>query len=257
MSMQVTNVSFAYGTRHVLNDISFSARDGELLSVLGANGVGKSTLFRCMLGLNRRCTGEIRVDDMRIDTLSPRILAKHMAYIPQSHSNTFNYSVFDIVLMGASTQVAFSGNPGAREREIVMEALEKLDIADFASRDFTRLSGGEQQLVLIARALAQQSKTLIMDEPTANLDFGNQERVLRRIRLLAEEGYAIILSTHHPEQAYRFSHAILAMHDGHIIAHGSPEEVMTAELMQKLYGLPVQVESLYDDSVRVCVPITH
>ena len=255
MSMQVNNLSFSYGTRRVLDGISFAAKNGELLSVLGANGVGKSTLFRCMLGLNRHYSGEIKVDDTRVDTLTPGALAKHMAYIPQSHTHAFNYSVFDIVLMGTSAQVAFSGRPGIKERETVMESLEKLGIADFAPRDFMRLSGGEQQLVLIARALAQQSKTLIMDEPTANLDFGNQERVLRRIHLLAEEGYAIILSTHHPEQAYRFSHSILAMHGGRVAAHGSPRDVMTAELMQTLYNLPVQIESLYDDSVRVCVPI--
>ena len=254
MSIEVKNLSFSYGERPVLRDVSFTLERGALLSVLGPNGVGKSTLFRCILGLLKGYSGTITVDGQSVRDLGARELAKRVAYIPQSNYPAFNYSVFDMVLMGTTAQTGALAPPGKQQERAAHEALERLGIAEFARRSYTQLSGGERQMVLIARALAQQSPVLLMDEPTANLDYGNQLRVLSKVRALAEEGYAVIQSTHNPEQSYLFSHEILAMRDGRVLAHGAPREVLNAELVKELYGVDVEVESLKGDRMRVCVP---
>lgn len=254
MTVDVRNVSFSYGKHEVLRNITFAADKGELVSVLGPNGVGKSTLFQCILGIAKGFTGTITIEGENVLRQDSRTLAKRIAYIPQSHYSAFHYSVLDMVLMGTTAQLSSFASPSKQQVEIAMWAMDKTGIANFAERDFMRISGGERQLVLIARALAQQSRVLIMDEPTANLDFGNQMRVLRQIRLLSEEGYTVIQSTHHPEQAYLFSNRILAMHDGKLVAEGSPKDIVTAELMDRLYGIDVCVESLREDAIRVCVP---
>lgn len=254
MSVEVKGLSFSYGARAVLHDVSFTARQGRLLSVLGPNGVGKSTLFRCILGLLKGYTGEILVDGADPKALSVRELARRVAYIPQSSYPAFSYSVHDMVLMGTQSRSSPFAPPGREGERLTAEALARLGIEDLAHRAYTRLSGGERQLVLIARALAQQSPILLMDEPTANLDYGNQMRVLSKVRALAQEGYAIIQSTHNPEQAYLFSHEILAMKGGSVLALGTPGEVLTAGLVRALYGVEVELESLRNDKMRVCIP---
>lgn len=254
MSIEVKNLSFSYGERRVLQNVAFSAADGELLSILGPNGVGKSTLFRCILGLEKGYTGEILVGGENVRGMGPSELARRIAYIPQHHYPTFNYPVLDMVLMGTTAHAGAFSQPGKRERNEARSALKRLGMEDFAERPFMKISGGEQQLVLIARALAQRSNVLVMDEPTASLDFGNQIRVLTQIRALAEEGYTIILSTHNPEQSYMFSHRILAMQDGGVLAKGLPGEVVTTGVIRELYGIEANVESIRNDAVRVCVP---
>lgn len=255
MGIEVKNLSFSYGDRPVLHDISFSVGEGELLSILGPNGVGKSTLFRCMLGLLSGYTGEVLVDGINARSFSVREAAKHIAYIPQSSHLIFNYSVFDIVLMGRTSGLGSFHSPGRADKEKCRWALDKIGISHLAERCFHRLSGGEQQLVMIARALVQDAPVLMLDEPTANLDYGNQLRVLEQARELAAEGYTVIQTTHDPEQSYMFSDRILAIRDGRVLIQGTPAEVLTAENMQALYRVQVDVVSLYEDRVRICVPV--
>jgi len=254
MSIEVRSLSFSYGQRQVLQDISFSVGKGEFLSILGPNGVGKSTLFRCMLGLLCDYTGQVLVDGMDTRTLSTREAAKHIAYIPQSCDPAFRLSVFDIVLMGATSRLGLFSTPREADRRMAMEALEKIGIAHLASRCFHRISGGERQLAMIARALVQNASVLMLDEPTASLDFGNQLLVLRQIRALAKEGYTIIQTTHDPEQSYMFSDRILMLKDGRIFAEGPPSRVLSEQTMSTLYGTEICVTSLYEDRVRVCTP---
>lgn len=255
-TLKVENVSFAYGGHQVLKDISFRAETGQLVSVLGPNGVGKSTLFRCMLGLLKTYTGSITVDGKDTRSMGARELARHVAYVPQSHYPAFNYTVLDMVLMGTSSRTSPFSPPRKKETRAAMEALERMGIAEFAHRDYTHISGGERQMVLIARALAQNAKVLMMDEPTANLDYGNQMRVMEQVRKLAQEGYTILQSTHNPDQAYLFSHRILAIQDGKVISDGAPNKVVDAGLIHDLYGIDVKVESFCEDKFRVCVPQT-
>ena len=254
MSIEVKNLSFSYGDRPVLHDISFSVKKGEFLSILGPNGVGKSTLFRCVLGLLSGYTGQVLVDGVDARSFSVREAARHIAYIPQSSHPVFNYSVFDIVLMGRTSGLSTFRSPGRKDTEQCLWALEKIGISHLRDRCFHRLSGGEQQLVLIARALVQNAPILMLDEPTANLDFGNQLLVLEQARSLAREGYTVIQTTHHPEQSYMFSDRILAIQKGRVLTEGKPSEVLTEETIRSLYGVEVDVVSLNNDNVRICVP---
>ena len=254
MSIEVKNLSFSYGDRPVLHDISFSVGKGEFLSILGPNGVGKSTLFRCVLGLLSGYTGQVLVDGVDARSFSVREAARHIAYIPQSSHPVFNYSVFDIVLMGRTSGLSTFRSPGRKDTEQCLWALEKIGISHLRDRCFHRLSGGEQQLVLIARALVQNAPILMLDEPTANLDFGNQLLVLEQARSLAREGYTVIQTTHHPEQSYMFSDRILAIQKGRVLTEGKPSQVLTEETIRSLYGVDVDVVSLNNDNVRICVP---
>ena len=254
MSIEVKNLSFSYGDRPVLHDISFSVGKGEFLSILGPNGVGKSTLFRCVLGLLSGYTGQVLVDGVDARSFSVRDAARHIAYIPQSSHPVFNYSVFDIVLMGRTSGLSTFRSPGRKDTEQCLWALEKIGISHLRDRCFHRLSGGEQQLVLIARALVQNAPILMLDEPTANLDFGNQLLVLEQARSLAREGYTVIQTTHHPEQSYMFSDRILAIRKGRVLTEGTPTEVLTRQTLHALYGVDVDVVSLYGDRARICVP---
>ena len=254
MSVEVKNLSFSYGDRPVLHDISFRVEKGEFLSILGPNGVGKSTLFRCVLGLLSGYTGQVLVDGADSRSFSVREAARRIAYIPQSSHPIFNYSVFDIVLMGRTSGLSTFRSPKKQDAELCRWALEKVGIPHLSDRCFHRLSGGEQQLVLIARALVQKAPILMLDEPTANLDFGNQLLVLEQCRNLAREGYTVIQTTHNPEQSYQYSDRILTIQHGRVLAEGTPKEVLTADTIRALYGVEVDVLSLCDDRARICLP---
>lgn len=253
MSLTVKNLSFSYGAHQVLTDISFDLHKGEFLSVLGPNGVGKSTLFRCILGLLPGYTGQILSDKDDMRTLPHRETARRIAYIPQIHTPTFGYTVLDTVLMGTSRQVGMFAQPGKEQIAIASEALSRVGAAHLTQRNFSNLSGGEQQLVLVARAIAQQADVLVMDEPTSALDYGNQLRILQLVRELAQEGYAVLLSTHNPQHALSFASRILALSDGRVAALGDAQDVLTEDLVCTLYG--VRVTFAQTPGGRVLVPL--
>ncbi len=252
MSVSVENLCFGYNSHPVLRSVSFRAGKGKLISLIGPNGSGKSTLFRCILGLLGRFHGEIRVEGHDVKKLAPRKRAHLMAYIPQSHGPAFNYRVEDMVLMGTAHQLSPFAMPGEKEQEQAWRALEQLNIRKLAGRGFSRLSGGEQQLVLIARALAQQAGIILMDEPTSNLDFGNQLRVLQQVKKLAQAGYTVLLSMHNPQHALIYSDHVLALFNGGIVAEGKPREVITGALLKRLYGVEATITEL--DGEKVIVP---
>ncbi len=248
--MELQNLRFSYGDRPVLRGVNLRVEPGELVFVLGANGAGKTTLFRCVLGLLKDWDGKVLLDGHDTKTMEPRELAKRIAYIPQAHHPVFPYSVLDMVLMGTNHRLGAFSAPGARERQLAMDALAQLGIAEYADRNFQRLSGGEQQLVLIARALAQEAKILLMDEPTSSLDFGNQVRVLERVSSLAWQGYTILISCHNPQHAMLYAQRVVALHDGAVAADGPPAQALTPELLRTLYGVPARfVET--DDGVLI------
>ena len=238
MSLTVDNLSFSYGRHAVLQEVSFAARAGELLAILGPNGVGKTTLFKCVMGLARRYTGTIRADGADLAALSPRERAHRVAAIPQAHALSFRYSAFDMVLMGTSHGLSPFAVPGERERAAARDAMARVNIAPLADRPFDHLSGGEQQLVFIARALAQQAKILLMDEPTSSLDYGNRLLVLGVARDLARSGYTVLLSTHDPQHALWYADRALALHEGKVLAQGAAREVVVPDVLQRLYGRP-------------------
>ena len=239
--IRVEKLCFSYGSRSVLRDVSFSAEKGDFLAVLGPNGVGKSTLFRCVLGILKGYGGRILVGGREIRELSRREMAGCMSYIPQHFGTAFAYSVLDTVLMGTTHELGTFSTPKTSQIRKAEEALEQVGITDLEDRMFNRLSGGEQQLVMIARALSQQAELLLMDEPTASLDYGNREKILTLLKDLTRQGYSVILSTHDPQHALTYSSRVLALHDGAVAAFGDTAEVLTTELLRKLYGIPAVI----------------
>jgi iron complex transport system ATP-binding protein len=241
MSLSIENLYFSYNSAPVLKGVSFSADYGELIYILGPNGVGKSTLFRCILGQLKSSRGNILISGKSISDYSIAELAKEVAYIPQSYKPTFNYSVLQTVTMGRTVYMPLFASPSDSDYEKSREVLEKLGISDLAERGVTEISGGERQLVLIARALVQDAKILIMDEPTSNLDYGNQLRIQNKMRHLSEEGMLVIQSSHNPQNALQFADRVIAMYDGMNVASGKPGEVINPNLMEQLYALKVEV----------------
>lgn len=256
MSIKVENICFSYGKHPIIKDLSFRISSGEMVCVLGPNGVGKSTLFRILLRLLHQSSGKVMISERDTGGLSVKEMAKLAAYIPQSHEISFSYKVIDMVLMGTTVKTGWSSQPDARQYELAEQKLIQLGIQDLKERDFDKISGGERQLVLIARALAQETKVLIMDEPTANLDYGNQVKVLTQIKNLAGSGYTILQATHQPEQAFLFADKVIAMKDGQLYAYGSPNEIIDKSFIKQLYGIDVEMQSVHDDRLRVCIPVT-
>lgn len=254
MELTIKDLKFGYHCFPVLKGISFSLNKGELVCVLGKNGAGKSTLFRCILGLLKGYGGEILIDGKERRHFSERELARKLAYIPQNHDTAFSFSVLDMAMMGTTASLSCFAQPGAKEREKALKALELLNIAGLKDRVYGRISGGEQQLVLIARAIAQEARILIMDEPCSSLDYGNQIRVMDELRALSEKGYLIVQSTHNPEHVFYFAHKAMVMMDGKVRAFGDPEEIMTKELLEAVYNVPIEI---YEDRIsgkKMCMP---
>ena len=257
MEIEVQNLTFSYGKQPALREVSFSVQKGTLTAVLGANGAGKSTLFRCLLGFLTPQAGEIRLSGRPLSAYSRRETAEKIAYIPQSSEPIFNYTVLDTVLMGTTGTMNVLQRPGRRQQEAAVQALQRLGIEALAQRGIGTISGGERQLALIARALVQNAEILIMDEPTANLDYGNSCRVMERVKKLGQAGYTIIFSTHDPNQAFSYATKVLALKDGGVMAVGAPEAVLTEDVLLRLYGIPVarcEMETVFGRKT-ICMPV--
>ena len=244
MTLEVKNLQFAYKKNPVLTGVDFSAESGQCVCLLGQNGAGKTTLFRCLLGLLGNYHGEIYLDGIKGAHLTARQLAKMIAYIPQAHAPMFNYNVFETVLMGTNILRDKLRSPGRDERGIAWEMLELMNITHLAERGYAEISGGERQLALIARALAQKSRILVMDEPTANLDYGNQFRVMRQVQQLAKQGYLVVLSTHNPEHALLYADKVLVLKEGVAMMYGEPEDVLSPALIERVYGVSVDIHRI-------------
>ena len=257
MSIEARDLVFSYGREDVLKGLSFSAGAGELVAVLGPNGVGNSTFFGCLLGFLKPRSGEVTIDGRHVLGLPPRELARHIAYIPQSAPQTFNYTVLDLVTMGMTGSIPIFSAPKPEHRERAMAALRSLGVAHLADRGSGSISGGERQLALLARALVQEAKVLIMDEPTANLDYGNSFRVMQRVQELGKQGYTVIFSTHEPNQAFRYATRVLALLDGGVLADGPPDAALTEDLLQRLYGVGVAVRSAEVEAERFQLSIPY
>jgi iron complex transport system ATP-binding protein len=254
--LRVERLAFGYPGRVVGRDVSFSLEAGQVLCLLGPNGSGKTTLFRTLLRLLEPHAGTVLVDGVSIAGWPRRQLARVFGYVPQAQLGTFPFSARDVVLMGRTAHVGLFASPSTDDQRQAMAALQALGITHLANRPYTEMSGGERQMTLVARALAQKPSILVMDEPTASLDFGNQVRVLAHVQALARQGIAIVLSTHDPDQAFLCADQVALLHEGRLARLGPAEDVITSTTLRETYGVAVDIVPLTRGgrNVRVCVP---
>lgn len=242
MLLTVNNLKCGYGTKEIVHDVSFSVEKGEFVCVIGANGCGKTTMLTNVLGLVNPFSGTVEINDKNIHAMTLVERAQHFAYLPQEHMPPFPFTSGDVVLMGRTPYIGGAvQNASDEDVRIAWDAMCLLGIQGLAERDYTQLSGGQRQLVLIARCVCQQPDLIVMDEPTASLDFGNQQVVLSQMKNLAGSGVAVLMVTHDPHQAFFCADRVMAMQDGGIIANGSPKAVMTKELLESIYSTRLEV----------------
>jgi len=255
--LDISGLQGGYHRKEIVHGISFTMEAGEFICIIGANGCGKTTALKTILGLLKPFGGTVRIRGRDTSGFSEKELAQRFAYIPQIHAPPFSFKVADVVLLGRTPYINRLAIISDEDRTVAWRALQQLEIEYLAERTFTHLSGGQQQLVLIARALAQEPDLLIMDEPTASLDFGNQQTVLSRMKNLVDSGTGVIMVTHDPGHAFFCASRVLVMHEGVLIADGPPDDVITTETMRTIYGSKVQVIEVEDETGKktsVCIP---
>ena len=235
MSIEVQHLSFSYGSRQVLKDISFSVGKGEFLSILGPNGVGKSTLFRCILGLLSGYTGDVMVDGVNARSFSVPEAAKHIAYIPQSSRPIFNYSVFDIVLMGRSSSLSPFRSPGKQDNDRCRWALDKVGISHLSQRCYHRLSGGEQQMLAMGRALMAKPRILLLDEPSMGLSPLFVGEVFKIIQEVSAAGTTVLLVEQNAKKALSISDRAYVLETGKIVKSGKASDLLNDDSIKKAY----------------------
>lgn len=240
MNIEGRDLTIGYPDRTVGRGLDVALSTGEVLALLGPNGGGKTTLLKTLLGLLKPKAGEVRLGDKPLDNYSIRERARVVAYVPQVHISTFAFTVETVVLMGRTAHGSLFTRPSGQDRAVAHAALERFGIAALASRPYTMISGGERQLVLLARALAQEPQFIVLDEPTASLDFGNQGKVMREIRALAKSGHGVLFTTHDPNHALRAADRAYLLREGTRIADGPVATVLNREQLEALYRTTVE-----------------
>ena len=242
MKLKVKDVEFSYASTSILKNICMELAPAEVLGIVGPNGAGKSTLLRCIDRILKPQRGSILLDEREIKRMSLMEIARRMGYVPQTSSRVFPATVFDTVLMGRRPHIGWRSSE--KDNEKVLEALKLLEIEQFALRDFNELSGGQQQKVLIARALAQEADVLLLDEPTSNLDIRHQLEAMDIIKkLVKEKGISAIMAIHDLNLGSRYSDRVIMLNGGTIIDAGNPSSVLTPENIKQVYGVEAVVRN--------------
>jgi iron complex transport system ATP-binding protein len=240
VNIEGRDLTIGYPDRTVGRGLDVALSTGEVLALLGPNGGGKTTLLKTLLGLLKPKAGEVLLGGKPLDNYSISERARVVAYVPQVHISTFAFTVETVVLMGRTAHGSLFSRPSGQDRAVAQAALERFGIATLANRPYTMISGGERQLVLLARALAQEPQFIVLDEPTASLDFGNQGKVMREIRALAKSGHGVLFTTHDPNHALRAADRAYLLREGARIADGPVATVLNREQLEALYRATVE-----------------
>ena len=258
MELTVKDAACGYDGVPIIENVSLRLRQGEIVCILGPNGIGKTTIFRSVLGFLKLIRGEILLDGKDRSLLSQREFSRIVGYVPQVHEPPFPYSVPDVVVMGRSSHLKPFESPGLREYRIADRVMEMLGISHLREKTYTQVSGGERQMVLVARALAQNPQLLVMDEPTANLDFGNQIHVLECIKRLSGSGLGVLMTTHSPDHAFLCCDRVILLTKDKEILEGPVEEIVTEDNLRRAYGVEVKIAETRNREgklIRSCVPL--
>ncbi|NLW71031.1 MAG: ABC transporter ATP-binding protein [Eubacteriaceae bacterium] len=255
--LSIEKATFSYnGTDEIFTDLSYTMESNEVFCILGPNGIGKTTLLKSLMNLHPLKSGVIKIDGNDLRNIGQRQLAKLMSFIPQTTQFTFPYKVLDVVLMGRTPHLNAMSQPSREDYQKSMEAIELLGIKDLIFRPVTQLSGGQLQLVMLARAIAQEAKFLLLDEPTNHLDYGKQMQTLSIIKAMKERNVGMIMTSHNPDHAFLACDKVAIMNRGQFTSVGTPDEVVTKKNLKEIYGIDVDIIE-YEGSLKrkVCIPL--
>lgn len=250
MIFEVKNGTFGYEKRTILNNISFEVKTGEVMSVLGSNGVGKTTLLKCMMGFLKWQEGQSYVDGIAISEIGSKELWKRIAYVPQAKGSAFSFTALDMVVLGRSAHIGTFKQPQKEDIQIALDAMEEIGILHLKDKLCTKMSGGELQMVLIARALTVFPEMLVLDEPESNLDFKNQLIILDTIKKLSKErNISAIVNTHYPAHALQMSDKALMLNRDGTSFYGDAVQVINEKNMKTVFGVNVHVNEYKESNI--------
>lgn len=253
MSIRIRDLRFGYrGHAPVLNGIDLDLEPGKVLAILGPNGSGKTTLLNIVAGLNPPDSGELLYDGEPYEKLSPREFALRVGYVPQVIIPAFDYSVLDYVVTGCAPRIGMFERPKPEDYEVAMRAIREMGIEHLAEKSYKQVSGGERQQVTIARVIAQQPAFILMDEPTAHLDFGNQMHVLEMIRRLGDEGFAVVFTTHNPDHVMLLGGRVAVLDRTGRLTSGESDEMLTEQALSDLYRIDIRLARPENVSRDIC-----
>ena len=254
MILEVRNLKFAYHAgKTVFHDVNFSLGAGEILTILGPNGAGKSTLLNCLANLLDPVSGEINLEGRNIREIPLREVAQVIGYVPQNHTSAYSYSIRDFVVMGRAPYLGMFQKPSEKDYAIAERVMEDLGIMRFADHPYTEVSGGERQQAMIARAIVQEPKIIMFDEPTNHLDYGNQMRMIRKVQRLADQGYAVIMTTHMPNHAMQLGGKTAILNRDGYLRVGSTEEIITEDVLEEIYQEKIRIVYVKEAGRNICV----
>lgn len=254
MIYEVSNLTFSYpqGDRKVLDGASLQLDEGEILCILGPNGAGKTTLLNCMAGLLKAESGRINICGKDIKSMREKEIASLIGYVPQIHTPAFDYKVQDFVLMGRAPKIGVFSSPGKEDEELCMNVLRSMGIDHIAHKSYMNISGGERQQAMIARTIVQEPKAILFDEPTAHLDYGNQHRVLKCVKQMAEEGYSVIITTHNPDHALMLDDKVAVVSRNGKIIQGESRDIITEDVLSEVYNIDLKITYVEEIGRKTC-----